>query len=144
MDRRVGTRRSAQYRHVPEDDPLALLQTIRGLSRRDGASPSAADGRVLGTTARALVARSLSPLCGRHPCLIDTVGIVAAAWIGMAMRYDAFAGLELLIPHAILLTLVLLSIRLIVNIQLGLYAQDWRFASVPDLQRIVAAGLIAT
>lgn len=76
--------------------------------------------------------------------MVDTLGIIAAAWIAMAVRYDAFADLARVVPHAVLLTVILLAVRTIVDTRLGLYAHDWRFASVPDLQRIIVACLLGS
>jgi len=98
-------------------------------------------GRDLARPIRYFLADTISHLRGRHLFVLDTVGIVIAAWVAMAIRYDAFAEVEQAVPHALLLTLLILGIRTIVDVRAGLYAHDWRFASVPDLQRIVVAGL---
>jgi FlaA1/EpsC-like NDP-sugar epimerase len=95
----------------------------------------------LGSPARRIVARSIGRLRGRHLFIIDLFGIVAGAWAAMAIRFDEIVGIEKAVTSAILLTILLVEVRLVVNHRVGLYRQDWRFASVPDLLRIVLAGI---
>jgi FlaA1/EpsC-like NDP-sugar epimerase len=96
-------------------------------------------GRDLSRPFRIFLADTVGRLRGRHLFILDTVGILLAAWVGMAIRYDAFTHLEAAIPFAFLLAGMLVVIRTVVDVTFGLYAHDWRFASVPDLQRIVVA-----
>ncbi len=71
------------------------------------------------------------------------MGIVAAAYLALAMRLD---GVES--PFDIrafpLIVLLLVSVRTAVNIRLGLYSRRWRFASVPELERIVGAAALGS
>lgn len=113
--------------------------------RDDRARPARRlSGRDLARALRYVLADTVSRLRGRHLFLLDTVGIAVAAFMAMAIRGDAFAGLEETVPYAFLLIALLVAVRTIVNIRLGLYAHDWRFASVPDLQRIVGAGFVGS
>ena len=66
------------------------------------------------------------------------LGIFVAAYIALALRFDRLRG-PFFVPAFPVVVGLLLAVRTIVNIQLGLYSRRWRFASVPDLERIVAA-----
>jgi FlaA1/EpsC-like NDP-sugar epimerase len=66
------------------------------------------------------------------------VGIVVAAYLALALRFDRLSA-PTLVPAFPLVVVLLLAVRTICNIQLGLYSRRWRFASVPDLERIVLA-----
>jgi FlaA1/EpsC-like NDP-sugar epimerase len=92
---------------------------------------------------RFVLAETMSGLRGRHLFVIDTLGIALAAWIAMAIRYPS-ARLEDEIPAALALILLMVAVRTLVNLRMGLYAHDWRFASVPDLQRIIIASVVGT
>ncbi len=82
--------------------------------------------------------RLAAELRGRSLLAIDLVGIVIAAYIALALRFDRLSG-PFLVPAFPEVVGLLLAVRTIVNIELGLYSRRWRFASVPDLERIVAA-----
>ena len=58
-------------------------------------------------------------------------GVCAASGAPKYMEWYAAFGLILL----------MLAVRTLVDVRVGLYAHDWRFASIPDLQRIVSATL---
>ncbi len=75
---------------------------------------------------------------GRHLLVIDLLGIVVAAYVALALRFDRISG-PFFVPAFPVVVGVLLGARTITNIRLGLYTRRWRFASVPDLERIVAA-----
>ena len=77
-------------------------------------------------------------LRGRHLLAIDLVGIVVAAYVALALRFDRISG-PIFVPAFPVVVGLLLAVRTITNIRLGLYSRRWRFASVPDLERIVAA-----
>ncbi len=72
--------------------------------------------------------------------VLDLVAIVVAAYLALrlAIRYDRlFAALPSL--PTLQVVAILLVGRTLINIRGGLYGRRWRFASVPDLQRIVVA-----
>ena len=77
-------------------------------------------------------------LLGRYLFAIDLVGIVVAAFVALALRFDRISG-PFLLPAFPVIVGLLIAVRTITNIRLGLYSRRWRFASVPDLERIVAA-----
>ncbi len=75
---------------------------------------------------------------GRHLLAFDIVGVAAAGYVTLTLRYDRLVDPGTLFAFWPALA-VLLPVRTISNIGLGLYSRGWRFASVPDLGRIVAA-----
>ena len=77
-------------------------------------------------------------LRGRYLLAIDLVGIVVAAYVALAVRFDSISG-PLFVPAFPVVVGLLLVVRTTINVRLGLYSRRWRFASVPDLVRIVAA-----
>jgi FlaA1/EpsC-like NDP-sugar epimerase len=87
--------------------------------------------------------RFAARLRGRYLLAIDLVGIVVAAYLALALRFDRLTG-PFSVPAFPVVVGLLLGIRTITNIQLGLYSRRWRFASVPDLERIVAAVALAS
>jgi len=101
--------------------------------RADGASPAP----VLLSSDRAVYPLA-SQLRGRHLLAIDVVGIVVAAWLALAIRFDSAAG-PTLVPDFPLVVALLLTVRTATNFQAGLYARRWQHASVPDVERIVIA-----
>jgi FlaA1/EpsC-like NDP-sugar epimerase len=74
----------------------------------------------------------------RHLVVIDLLGIVVAAYAALTIRYDTFPSLQVVGPFLPVLGL-LLVVRTAVNLRLGLYSRGWRFASIPDVIRIVIA-----
>jgi FlaA1/EpsC-like NDP-sugar epimerase len=80
---------------------------------------------------------------GRYLFAIDAVGIAVAVYVAMALRYDRLTG-PTLTPVLPLLIVLLLAVRTAVNVRLGLYSRRWRYASVPELTRIVAAVTLGT
>jgi FlaA1/EpsC-like NDP-sugar epimerase len=84
------------------------------------------------------MARIAAGIRGRYLLAIDLVGIIVAAYLALALRFDRLNG-PFSVPAFPVVVGLLLAVRTIVNIQLGLYSRRWRFASVPDLERIVAA-----
>jgi FlaA1/EpsC-like NDP-sugar epimerase len=80
---------------------------------------------------------------GRYLLAIDLAGIVLAAYLALAMRLDGvMAPLE--VPAFPLILVLLVSVRTAVNVRLGLYSRRWRFASVPELERIVGAAALGS
>ena len=75
---------------------------------------------------------------GRHLLLLDFVGVAAAGYVTLTLRYDHLVEASTLVVFSPVLA-VLLPVRTMSNIGFGLYSRRWRFASVPDLGRIVAA-----
>lgn len=90
---------------------------------------------------RAAVAALPRRIRGRHLFALDLAGIVAAAYLALALRDDRLLDLSQFgsfLPVVVLL----LAVRAAGNVRLGLYRRRWRSASVPDVERIlVAAGL---
>jgi FlaA1/EpsC-like NDP-sugar epimerase len=84
------------------------------------------------------VLRFAAGLRGRHLFAIDLAGIVAAAYVALALRFDRLTE-PMFVPAFPVVVGLLLAVRTITNVRLGLYSRRWRFASVPDLERIVAA-----
>ena len=90
-----------------------------------------------------MVARFGWRLRGRHLLVADVLGIVAAAYLALALRYDNVIGTDRFLPF-LPIVFVLVAVRVVTNIRLGLYNRHWQFASVPDLERIVAAVLVGS
>ena len=80
---------------------------------------------------------------GRYLLAIDLLGIVAAAYLALAIRLDSLAA-PLNVPAFPLIVALLLAARTAVNVRLGLYSRRWRFASVPELERIVGAAALGS
>ncbi len=76
---------------------------------------------------------------GRHLLVIDLVGIVVAAYLAVALRFDRFSGPAFVGAAFPLVVGLLLAVRTICNTRLGLYSRRWRYASIPELERIVGA-----
>lgn len=92
---------------------------------------------------RSMVANLAAKLRGRHLLVFDTLAIIGAAYVALDFRYDALLGADGVLPYLPILAVLLLA-RLGSNVRFGLYSRGWRFASVPDLGRIVAAGLLGS
>jgi len=92
---------------------------------------------------RPMVAKIAARLRGRHLLIVDLVAIVAAAYIALAFRYDDVMGFDRVAPYVPIVAVLLLT-RLAANVRFGLYNRGWRFASVPDLTRIVAAVVVGS
>jgi FlaA1/EpsC-like NDP-sugar epimerase len=84
------------------------------------------------------VVRFAVGLRGRYLLAIDLIGIIVAAYLALALRFDRLSG-PFSVPAFPVVVGLLLVVRTIANIKLGLYSRRWRFASVPDLERIVSA-----
>jgi FlaA1/EpsC-like NDP-sugar epimerase len=87
---------------------------------------------------RAIVMRFVGRIRGRHLLIVDLAGIISAAYFALALRYDNAIGSDRFLPF-LPIVLVLVGVRITANLKFGLYSRGWRFASVPDLERIVAA-----
>ena len=90
-----------------------------------------------------MVAQLAARVRGRHLLMVDVVAIVVAAYVALAFRYDALLTIEVIGAYLPILA-ILLAARLASNMRFDLYSRGWRFASVPDLARIVAATLLGT
>jgi len=86
------------------------------------------------------VARGLR---GRSLVAIDLIGIVIAAYLALALRLDRVSA-PIQVPVFPLIVILLLSVRSIVNVQLGLYSRRWSYASVPELGRTVGAAALGS
>jgi FlaA1/EpsC-like NDP-sugar epimerase len=73
---------------------------------------------------------------GRYLLTIDLVGIVVAAYVALALRFDRISG-PVMVPSFPLVVGLLLAVRTVINIRAGLYTRRWRHASIPELERIV-------
>ena len=113
--------------------PLLLVTRAPSALRQGGVEAGAA---VANPKTRML--RAAADIRGRYLLAIDLVGIVVAAYVALAIRFDRLSG-PILSPAFPVVVGLLLVVRTLTNIRLGLYARRWRFASVPDLERIVAA-----
>lgn len=82
-------------------------------------------------------------LRGRYLLAIDALGIAAAAYLAIALRFDRIDA-PVLVPAFPLVVVVLLSVCTIVNIRFGLYSRRWRYASVPELERVVGAAALGS
>ncbi len=97
-------------------------------------------GRVPGPTllASGRATPFASRIRGRHLLFLDLLGIFVAAYVSLELRFDQLSA-PFEVPAFPVVVALLLCVRTAVNIRLGLYSRRWRFASVPDLERIVAA-----
>ncbi len=111
------------------------LSSPRALALEEHGEPG--KGVPVGEPIRRLV-RPATEIRGRSLLAIDSVGIVVASYLALAIRFDRFSG-PVFVPAFPMVVGLLLGVRTIVNIQLGMYSRRWRFASVPDLERIIAA-----
>ncbi len=125
----VTTRRSV---HIPP--------RVAGAFR---ASPHRPHGPSSALHVEAGIARIARRLRARELLAIDLLGTIVAAYAALAIRYDRFIGFELAGLFLPVLGL-LLAVRTIVNLRLGLYSRGWRFASIPEVIRIVSAVFIGT
>jgi FlaA1/EpsC-like NDP-sugar epimerase len=105
-------------------------------------SPIAGD-RSSSLVDRAAIARIARRLRARHFLVYDLLGIVVAAYIALALRYDTLPGPQLVGPFVPILGL-LLAVRTAVNVRFGMYSRGWRFASIPDVVRIVGAVVVGS
>ena len=87
---------------------------------------------------RTTVARIARRLRARHLAVIDLIGIVVASYAALSLHFESPLSVDGVMRFLPAMLLVL-SVRTIINVRLGLYSRRWRFASVPDLERIVAA-----
>ena len=92
---------------------------------------------------RAAMAHLARRMQARHLLVVDMIGIVAASYLALALRFDTLPGLAMVdrfLPGLALL----LAVQVAVNVRFGLYTRGWRFASIPEVVRIVGAVLGGT
>jgi FlaA1/EpsC-like NDP-sugar epimerase len=106
----------------------------------DAPDPSPVARRLVSAQAALRLARNIR---GRYLLAIDLVGIVMAAYLALALRLDGLAA-PLDIAAFPLIVVLLVAVRTAVNVWLGLYSRRWRFASVPELERIVGAAALGS
>jgi FlaA1/EpsC-like NDP-sugar epimerase len=75
--------------------------------------------------------------------VIDLVGIAGAAYLALALRFDQITA-PALVPEFPFLLLLLLVVRTATNVGMGLYSRRWRYASTPELERIVIAVVLGS
>ena len=85
-----------------------------------------------------VVRRFAHRIRGRSLFAIDLIGILVAAYVALALRLDQVVG-PLLVPAFPIAVGLLLTVRTVTDVRLGLYSRRWRYASVAELVRIVAA-----
>ncbi len=101
------------------------------------------DGRGQPPWSRRSAVDVVGHLRGRYLLAIDLVGIVIAAYVALALRFDRLSG-PIMVAWFPLVVGLLLAVRTVTNIRLGLYSRRWRYASVPELGRIVAAAAVGS
>jgi FlaA1/EpsC-like NDP-sugar epimerase len=78
-----------------------------------------------------------------HLLVVDALGVAVASFLAVGFR-----NLESIVdpsrPWVLALVTIVVGIQLAVNVAAGLYRHDWRFASVTDMARIVAAVMTGT
>jgi FlaA1/EpsC-like NDP-sugar epimerase len=117
----------------PSVQPIALA----GDSSSE-TTPTSASDRV-----KYAVARNVGRMRGRHLLVLDVLGIVAASYMALAFRYNAWVALgEVVIFGPVLV--ILLLVRVAMNMRFGLYNRAWRYASISELERIVKAVVAGT
>ena len=84
------------------------------------------------------VRRPVLNIRGRHLMALDVVATAVGAYIAVALRFDGRPSLALLVSLMPGI-LIPLAIRPVINAQLGLYRRLWRYASTPDMVRVVEA-----
>lgn len=119
---------------------MAIRSTVKPTLGGIPTSPLVEHGAYVGIAdrARSALAAIVGQMRGRHLLVLDIIGIAMAAYLALAFRYDAEMALQKTMLFAPAL-IVLLGVRVATNVQVGLYSRGWRFASVPELERIVLA-----
>ena len=79
---------------------------------------------------------------GRHLLVLDSIGITLAACAAISL-HNLGKPVEEVARLAMAVALVL-AVRTIIDIRSGLYTHGWRFASVPDMERIIVAVVLGT
>jgi len=87
---------------------------------------------------RAVVARIVPHLRGRHLFAVDLVGMTVSAYVALCLGFDRLVGADMA-AQVVPAVALLLASRTVFNVRRGLYSRRWQFASVPDLMRILGA-----
>lgn len=74
---------------------------------------------------------------------IDLLWIAVASYVALVLRLDLVVD-PLRVRAFPLILALLLAVRVIVNVLLGMYQRRWRFASLPELIRIVWAATLGS
>ena len=81
---------------------------------------------------------------GRFLFALDLAGIVLASYLAVGLlQFDLVDGPSP-IPAFPIVVALLLAARTVANIKWGLYSRRWRYASVPELERIAAAVVLGS
>jgi len=126
---RLTVRRPSRPSPEPGPDPVA--------------APARVDSPGSDRSHRHLAAWLARHIKGRNLFAIDLIGIVVAAYLALALRFDQITG-PLAVPELPFVVVLLLTARTISNIRLGLYDRRWRYASVPELEAIVGAVVLGS
>ncbi len=80
---------------------------------------------------------------GRYLLALDLAGIVVASYFAIWLRFDSVVA-PISLPALPIAVALLLATRTVVYVKLGLYSRRWRFASIPELERIAAAVVLGS
>jgi FlaA1/EpsC-like NDP-sugar epimerase len=127
--RRLGVRRTREVGVPVVGDPVRARR-----NRRPDAVRLPASDRL---------ARFANRVRGRHLAAIDILGIAVAGYAAIVADRDRLVGIDIVGAFVPIIGL-LLVVRMVTNVGLGLYTRGWRFASTPELIRIVVAVGIGT
>ncbi len=117
------------------------LPTTPATARRRSSPPQPASPALL--VAGSAIGRFARRMRARHLLVLDLVGMAIAAYVALALRFETVPGPALLGPFLPILGL-LIATRTAINSRFGLYSRGWRFASIPDVVRIVSAVVAGT
>ena len=140
--------RRRTYRSFDKGAVLAVRRTIRPSLLVPWAPPHCgragrSEGRARRGHRNAGSSVAATEIRGRYLLVLDLSGSSIAAYVALAIRFDRVSG-PIFVPAFPVVVGLLLAVRTITNVRLGLYARRWRFASIPDLERIVAAVALGT
>jgi FlaA1/EpsC-like NDP-sugar epimerase len=86
----------------------------------------------------------MPPVRNRHLLLVDAIAFLVAPLLAYLLRFEGLGWInEGHAPAAIAYTAIGLVVRLGIYYLLGVYARLWRFASVPEMQRLAVSALVA-
>ena len=117
--------------------PLRATPTALGLG---GAHADSQRARVASRLGAMPFARRLR---GRHLIAIDLLGVVLAAYLALALRFDRISA-PAFVPDFALVVVLLVVVRMTTNVFAGMYTRRWRYASVPELTRITTAAVVGS
>jgi FlaA1/EpsC-like NDP-sugar epimerase len=108
-----------------------------------GAAPLRADSPAADQSSKHVAVWLARRVRGRTLFAIDLIGIVFAAYLALALRFDQVTA-PLVIPEFPYVLVLLLAGRTLSNVRLGLYDRRWRYASIPELEAIVGAVVLGS